>query len=394
MTKTVWGAAGVAAAAIGAAAYGAGAPPPPIATYWMDAATASGFGAGGGGMSQMMGMATGHNPVAHTLNLTLASRTKPAATAQADHLIPPGLSMGPMLPLIAPDVVKPVQTSTGFPQGYQPKGRMLIYWGCGEHVGAGQPTVIDYAKLGAGKAPPGMAALAKMAQSVSPPTSAAGFGQWPNKKDSRPVPANGSLLGAHKVEANYAPAIGFTLAQDFMPALGLMEGGNTPAGAARLRWTPPASATGFALMASGANAAGETVMWTSSSKAAMMPQLDYLSPAEVKRQIAAGTVLPPSTNECLLPAEVAAAVPVGMVMMIGYGPEVHFAEKPTAPKWTTKVRYKTTASLMRGMSEMMGQSQGAGPQAQQQAEPAQPPRKKKKFGLGDALKGMSPVPIP
>ena len=38
------------------------------------------------------------------------------------------------------------------PQGYEkPKGRMLIYWGCGEHVGAGQPTVIDFSKLAAGQ---------------------------------------------------------------------------------------------------------------------------------------------------------------------------------------------------------------------------------------------------
>jgi hypothetical protein len=252
--------------------------------------------------------------------------------------------------------------------------------------------VLDFAKLAAGQAPPGMQALANIARTASPPTSAAGFGQWPNKKDSRAVPANGSLLGAHKVQANYAPAIGFTLAQDFMPALGLMEAGSLPSGAARLRWTPPASATGYALMLSGANQAGDIVMWTSAKSAAMMPHLDYLSPSEVKKQIAAGTVLPPSTSECLLPAEVASAVPVGMVMGIGYGPEVHFAEKPKAPVWTTKVRYKTTASLMRGMGGMMGQAPNAQPP--QAAQPGQPPKKKKRFGLGDVLKGAIPVPVP
>jgi len=389
-------AAGVCVAALGAAAYGASNPPPPIATYWVDAATASGFGAGmaqGGrpNMNQIMGMMSGENSVAHTLELTLASRTKSDAAAQADHLIPPGLTMGPSLPLIAPDAPKPVKESYGLPQGYeQPKGRMLIYWGCGEHVAAGQPTVLDFAKMAAGQMPPGMVALANIARSTSPPNSAAGFGQWPNKKDSRAVPANGSLLGAHKVQANYAPPIDFTLAQDFMPALGLMEAGATPAGASRLRWTPPASATGYALMLSGANQSGDIVMWTSSKGAAMMPHLDYLSPAEVKRQIAAGSVLPPGTSECLLPAEIASSVPVGMVMAVGYGPEVHFAEKPTAPKWTTKVRYKTSASIMRGMGGMMGQA----PEAQQSGQPGQLPKKKKKFGLGDVLKSVAPVPIP
>ena len=90
--------------------------------------------------------------------------------------------------------------------------------------------------------------------------------------------------------------------------------------------------------------------------------MDYLAPSEVKRLVAAGAVLPPSTSECVLPAEVAAASPIGMVMMIGYGPEADFAEKPKAPKWTTKVRYKTTASLMRGMGGMGGQA-GADPGA-------------------------------
>ena len=62
----------------------------------------------------------------------------------------------------------------------------------------------------------------------------------------------------------------------------------------------------------------------------------------------------------MLPAEVAAASPAGMVMMIGYGPEAYFAEKPKAPKWTAKVRFKTTASVMRGMGGMMGGGGGDG----------------------------------
>ena len=393
-------AAGGSLAALSIAAFSATTPPPPIANYWMDAATASGFGAGMSAsgqrpsMGQIMGMMSGQNNVAHTLELTLASRTRPTAAPQADHLIPPGLTMGPSLPLLTPDAPKPVKETYGLPQGYEkPKGRMLIYWGCGDHVSAGQPTVLDFAKMASGQVPPGMAALANIARTASPPTSAAGFGQWPNKKDSRPVPARGSLLGAHKVQANYAPQIDFTLAQDFMPPLGLMEAGNSPAGATRLRWTPPASATGYALMLSGANQSGDIVMWTSSKSAAMMPHLDYLAPAEVKKQIAAGTVLPPSTSECLLPVEVASAVPMGMVMAIGYGPEVYFSDKPKFPTWTTKVRYKTTASLMRGMGGMMG----AGAPQQSAGQPGQPqpqPKKKKKFGIGDVIKGATGIPIP
>ena len=78
------------------------------------------------------------------------------------------------------------------------------------------------------------------------------------------------------------------------------------------------------------------------------------TPDTVKRLIGLGAVLPPSTSECVLPAEVAAASPIGMVTMIGYGPEATFSDSPKAPKWTAKVRFKSTASVMRGMRGMMG----------------------------------------
>ena len=138
-----------------------------------------------------------------------------------------------------------------------------------------------------------------------------------------------------------------------MPGLALREAGTLPSGADRLMWQPAAQATGYALAMFGSNGGGDVVMW-SSARSASMAAMDYLAPAEVRRLIAAGSVLPPSASECVLPAEVAAASPAGMVMMIGYGPEANFAEKPKAPKWTTKVRFKTTASVMRGMGAMMG----------------------------------------
>ena len=399
----------VLAAGVSAAVLLAAAPakdPPPIANYWMDVSTTSGMGAGMGqgarpDMGAVMAMMNGGQaPVAHSLDLRLASKDKPAAAPKADHLIPPGLQMGASLPLLTPAQQAAERAPTGMPTNFQqPKGRMLIYWGCGEHVSQGQPTVIDFSKMAPGKVPPGMEAMANMAHVVSGPTSAPGFGRWPNDKDSRAVPAAGSLVGAHKVEANYAPPIDFTLAagQDFMPGMGLREAGALPSGAMRLQWQAAAPATGYALGLFGANAGGDVIMWSSSNRAAM-PALDYLAPSEVKRLVAAGAILPPSANQCVLPAEVAAAVPMGMVMGIGYGPEVFFAEKPKAPKWTARVRYKTTASVMHGMAGMMGggmaqSGAAAGQQAQQQdAQQPQPPKKKRGFGIGDLLGGAIPVP--
>lgn len=392
-------AASVSAAILVGAAPAKEASPPPIADYWMDVATTSGFGAGmtpgaRPNMGQIMQMMNGGgNSVGHTIDLRLASKTKAPAAPQADHFIPSGLQMGASLPLITP-IREPVHHGpTGLPpQFQQPKGRMLIYWGCGEHVGAGQPTVIDFSKVTAGQMPPGMAAMANMAHVVSGPYSAPGFGRWPNDKDSRPVPSAGSLLGAHRVEGNYSPPIGFSLAagQDFMPALGLREAGSLPSGATRLMWQPAAQATGYALAMFGASGNGDMVMW-SSSKTASMVALDYLAPAEVRRLVSGGTVLSPSTNECVLPAEVAAAVPMGMIMGIGYGPEVDFAEAPKAPKWVAKVRYKTTASVMHGMAGMMGGQAMTAPDEPGQPGQDAPPKKKKGFGIGNILQGL-PVP--
>src|ERR1044072_6880084 len=118
----------------------------------MDAAAVRGFGGmmGAGGrpsMAQMMGMMSGNAPAyTHTLELRLASRTKAPAAPEANHLIPPGLQMGPSLPLIARATAR--AATPNYPY-QQPRGRRVISWGCGEHAGPSQPTVIDFAKAAA-----------------------------------------------------------------------------------------------------------------------------------------------------------------------------------------------------------------------------------------------------
>lgn len=373
---------------------------PPVATYWMDVTTASGMAAGmGAGMSggqpdmgSIMAMMSGRGPGhAHLLDLRLASRTAAPAAPQAEHVIPAALRMGPSLPLVTPEPVKPVKESHSPPAAMgEIKGRMLIYWGCGDRVGANQPLVFDMAQMAAGKVPENIRRMGAMmgrtyGQSKAGPTSAPGFGEWPNKRDRRPVPVQGSLIGAHQVRGNYSPTIDFTLGQgqDFMAPMNMVEGGTLPSGAALVRWGAVPTATGYALAMFGANEAGDTIMWSSASEAGMV-NLDFLSPAEVARQIKAGHVLAPNVTQCAIPAEVARAVPAGMVMGVGYGPEVHFAEAPKNPKWAVTVRYKASGSLMRGMGAMMG---AAGEDGLRQAE-QQPKRKKRGFGLGDLVNSV------
>jgi hypothetical protein len=344
----------VAAAGVSAAASAA-----PVATYWVDASTQSGMaGMASGGqpdMSAIMAMMQGGpQPFSHSLRLRLASQTAAPPAAQAEHLIPPALRMGPSLPLVTPPRA---QAEPATPVDI--KGKMLVYWGCGDHVGAGQPMTVELADLASGKVPDSIkraaSAMGRTRHSYGGPTSAPGFGEWPNQKDSRAVPSGASLVGPHKIQSNYSPTIDFTLGQgqDFMSPMTLSDAGAAPSGASQIRWNAVPGATGYALALFGANAAGETIMW-SSTKTAGFANLDYLTPADAKKAVAAGDALAPSTTQCLIPAEVARAIPMGMVMSVAYGPEVHFAEAPKNPKWAVTVRYKSNGSLMRGMAGMMG----------------------------------------
>ena len=394
MAKGTWPAALAATAAIGATA------PPPLANYSVDVATTSGFGAdmAGGrrpGLGQMMSIMRGGGGAAvRTLELRLIARNGTAGTAS--HIPPLALGLGPQMPLLAPEPVTRVEGTSPAETpalAERPKGRMLIYWGCGEHVSPGQPLIIDFAKVAPGQLPPAMTAVLMArggGRASDQPVQTENAARWPNRQDSRAVPAGGTLVGAHRVQASYAPPIAFTLGpgQDFMPALGLHEGGSLPSGASRLDWALAPQATGYALGLFGAGngagnpgGGGDIVMWTSAGGANHFPAMDYLAPPEVRRQIAANAVLAPTTSECVLPAEVARAAPAGILTMIGYGPEIAFAEAPTAPKWTAKLRFKSTASLIRGLG-------GQGDEARQ----GEAPRPKRRFGIGDILRGAIPRP--
>jgi hypothetical protein len=157
MTKTSFllGSALFGGALLCAAAPGQPGPSGGTATYWMSAETTSGLAAmaGAGGqppsrgamMSAMLGGRGpgGNNPgYIHNLQLDLGSPRRPTSAPQADHFIPAGLNAGPSLPLVSPEPAtpRPRTPPVGPTSGDGgANGRILIYWGCGEHVRAGQP---------------------------------------------------------------------------------------------------------------------------------------------------------------------------------------------------------------------------------------------------------------
>lgn len=362
--------------------------------YAMDAATMSGLGAmgsGGGGMGAIMGMMRGGPPEAvRTLELHHGAGTT-APTPQADHFMPQGAGLGESVRLIAPTR----EQGEGEMEFQRPSGRLLIYWGCGARAAPGQPVVIDFAKLAAGQMPPGLfmnAVDLPEDWQVSVANSRT-YTSWPNGKDNKTVPAKGSLIGAHRIAANYAKDINFTLGEDFMPPLQASTS-DAAGGASLLAWKGLDKATGYYAWAIGAKDTGrggapvEMVWWASSKDQAFGgPLWNWISPAGVRKLIAAGTVMPPEQRDCTIPAEVMKAAGEGMMVNLqAYGPQADFAypprpadtRKPWKPEWIARVRFRSSTMLIPGME---GMGMGRADAEDSSTGEAPKPRKPKCRGL-------------
>jgi hypothetical protein len=288
------------------------------------------------------------------------------------------------VPLLSPERATSTYTPGSIPDGQMPKGRLLLFWGCGEHAPAGQPVVIDFAKMAKGQVPPNLfaagAGLPEDWQVLT--TNSTTYGEWPNGRDSKAVKANASLLGAHKIVSTYAPQIDFTLADDFMPALQARSSG-TASGATQLAWNALPKATGFYAWAMGAKDAGggnpDMVWWSSSATQQFGGALaGWLSPAAVAKLVAAKTVMPASQTSCTIPAEVKmAGGEVMMTQLFGYGPQADFSYPPRPanakagwkPEWIARVRFRSNTSLMLGMPGMAGMEDEAGSAGQPATKP-------------------------
>jgi hypothetical protein len=346
---------------------------PPIAVYWLSAETSAGMGmsmpVGLGGLmpSNMQG--------GKRMKLDLGSSQSSSGTPRADHAIPAGLSMGQSLPLLTPQVERAQGTAPDrepATQFEQPKGRMLIYWGCGESVRAGQPVVIDFAKLGSGEG-----ARAMRSRNVTRPTGPAQgrsrtYGEWPNRENSTAVPQRASLQGEHIVAGSYTPEIKFNVGDrhDFMAPVAFDPVRKTSAGAFQMKWEAIPTAIGYfaTAMGQGGDGAKDIVMWSSSEVQEMGQQLmDYLPPAEVQRLIKEKVVMSPQTTECAVPAGIFKSEGA-MFNFIGYGDELNVVHppRPKDPKqvwvqeYAVKVRLKSTGMTMLAEGGMDGGRARAG----------------------------------
>lgn len=385
----------------------------PQARYWLSAETGSGLSAamqgGGGGLGAMMGALMGRGGPTKTLRLELGGM-KDGNPSEAIHSVPAGLGVGPSLTLLGPERTQPAPSrgERDVPEmpPDKPKGRILFFWGCGETVGAGQPVVLDFAKMADGVLPPNLRSVALPSGRTGPTFGRdRGYADWPNAKHSTAVPGTGSLLGEHQVQGNFIPDIRFavTAGNDYMEPLTL-ERSAMPAGSQLLKWNKPSTALGFFATGmgfkEGADGTAEMVMWNSSSARLLGgEQLNgFLSPADTERLIKANVVLNASATECAVPKEVLAAAggDLMMVNLNAFGPELNVVHppRPQDPKVTwdqqyqVKLRLRSYTGSMGGMDAgMAGTRRGDGRRAESEAAPKDA-KAEKPVNPADAVKDV------
>jgi len=347
------------------------------ATYTLEARTVTGLGAGGMGSAEMMRMMMGggsSSSSSRTLDLQLQGSRVPTEAPKAEHRIPAGLALGSALPLLSSEPSRGAGT-TEMPETLErPKGRLLIFRGCGETAGSGQPEVLDLAKL-----VPDARQLAALQGAMGQrtgrgaarePAASAITGTWPNGDSQGAVAATASLVGDHSVVSNYAPELRFRVeaSHDFLAPLQLST---SPAGAAwRLSWQPVATVLGYQAMATSAGKGpDELVIWTSSSSgwagSAIPANLDRRSAAQL---IAQKVLLPPEATSCSISAQASAAMAMPVLQITAYGDPLTVTSPAGSTPWRVTLRRESTASrlLMAGMPGADGGADDAGGQAKPQ----------------------------
>lgn len=404
---------------------------PPVAQAWIDVATGSGMGMpglGAGGapdMGAIMGAMMGRRgaqensfgqtrvaPGGRWVDVTLFTRNNPQL-ADALQTVPAGTQLAPTLKLQAPPQARsepapPPEDREVPPEYERPKGKLKLYWGCGDTVRAGQPRVLDMARATPQE-------LGQFFQARSSTTrgahSAAGRPVWPSQEDRRMVPEAASLAGEHAFSGQGVPA-GFKFnvpaAQDIMPPIALAQRDSN--GATQLSWQaiPHARAYFIGAMGAGDGARGagprgdelEMVIWTSSE----LPEtglalFDYQTNTAVDRWLKERVLLAPSVTQCAVPKGIFGDGSGGgggaMLRMIAYGSELNLAHppRPTDPKiawepeWSVKLRVKSQTSAMLGMDMPTGGQRGEAPAANEPTQ-AEPRKDEKKVNPVDVLRGI------
>lgn len=402
---------------------------PPKAQLWMDLSTGSmagmpemdlpeGMGGMLGGMmggrggaaggNTSYGMARGMNIMPpRVLDIALYNSLRPGVPAE--QAIPPGMRMGERLPLVPPQARAVRETEPGeVPDEYReaPKGRILIYWGCGTEVRPGQPRIIDLAR--GNPADFGAAFAGRYAPDRGARVSPA-YALFPNEQSRVQLSRDSSLVGEHQVLGDGVPAsMKFTLgaAQDLMPAIELQSNGSLNDSIA-LNWRSVSRARAYYLHAMGQIGNNDMVMWSSAETADTgMGLFDYLPNPTIERWLRERVLLQSDMTQCAIPRGIFAPPAGGassgrggdagaMLRMVAYGGESSFAHPPRpadpkavwAPEWAVRVRVKSHTMAMLGQ-ESEGSAAGS-----RRSTPMQADQESAPGNAGPAAPLPSPVNI-
>ena len=383
---------------------------PPQAQAWIDVATFSGMGmpAGGAAANPMAalgalfggGVGGAKNNFGNSqagsagrwVDVTLLSRNNPSL-ADAQQAVPTGFLPSPLKLQAPKDGRKAPDNEDAVIEAdvERPRGKLLLYWGCGSTVRAGQPKVLDMASASTAD----MAKFFVSRRATQRGThSAVGRPVWPSVADPRMLPAAAMLAGEHAFSGNGVPD-GFRFQipalQELMPPLDLKT--LDVGGVVELSWTAAPTARAYFAAGMAAGVKDEMVLWTSSE----LPDTgfgltDYQTNAAVDRWLKEKVLLAPATTRCSVPKGVFSAEGA-MLRLIGYGNELTLVHPPRPadpkatwePVWALKLRVKSVASSMLGMPEMgdMDKSAEGRPSTSGDAEP-----KDKKPSAFDILRGV------
>ena len=404
---------------------------PPKTLLWMDVSTGGmagmpeldipGLGGLMGGIMGAMGKPkptaayygearTQHMMPPRVLDLALWNSLKPGQEASLQ--IPAGLRMGESLPLLP---IKPELAAAAVPrepgeppsQTEPPQGRLLMYWGCGESVRPGQPRVIDFSKLTSGNVQAFGNAFAGRFAADRGAKVQPGYAVFPNEREQKSIPKDGSLVGEHRVAGDGVPAsfqFALSAAQNVMPAIELHTMG-TLQDSLGLSWVAVTNARAYYLHAMSVQGK-DIILWSSSENGdSGMGLFDYLSNATIAQWTKEKVLLRAEVTQCRIPKGIlgtpsgAAAEPTGdkdmgkaqkgdhgaaFLRMMAYGGEhnIVYPPRPADPKtpwdqeWSVRLRVKAHTMAMLGQEMPTIGERGTAPEGEEK-----PPKEAKPSSL-------------
>jgi hypothetical protein len=252
-------------------------------------------------------------------------------------------------------------TSTDAIERNAPK-KLLLYWGCGDRVRAGQPRHLDMTTASSSSPATGLKGRA-VVESI--PSLDTGVATWPNSASRSVVPKEASLVGKHAFSGDNIPAnMQFDLKakQDFMPALAINVNG-IKGSATTLNWSRIATAQGYFLMATAKNNR-EVIVWTSSE----LPEpgwglMDYASNANLAQWKRDKIVLAANQTSCSIPAGIFSQTGGAMLNGIAYGEETNINSRNTNGNGSWNARIRVKSATMQPFDEFNAAQLVASPNA-------------------------------